>query len=244
MKKQEQIALQRKSNRMYDGVKQAIKNAMGGVQDLLYDLEEEDVVVCFSSGETLPFRLLSEGVRNMLGMVADIAYRAAILNPHLAEKVCQSTPGIVLIDEIDLHLHPKWQRRVVDDLRRTFPQLQFIATTHSPFIVQSLRPGDLIDLEKKPSGEYANRSIEDITEVVMGVPVPQRSYRYQQMYEAAQEYYRVLQEVTTASPAEKENLKKRLDELVAPFSDNVAYHAFLEMQRIAAEHGVASDETD
>jgi predicted ATP-binding protein involved in virulence len=179
----------------------------------------------------------------MLGIVADIAYRAALLNPHFAEKAGQLTPGIVLIDEIDLHLHPKWQRRVVDDLRRTFPRVQFIATTHSPFIIQSLRAGELIDLEKKPSGEYVNRSIEDITEEVMGVPIPQRSYRYQQMYEAALEYYRMLQHVQTASPVEREKLKRRLDALVAPFSDNVAYHAFLEMQRIVAEHGVASDET-
>lgn len=55
-----------------------------------------------------------------------------MLNPQLlAEKALEMTPGVVLIDELDLHLHPKWQRRVITDLRRTFPMLQFICTTHS-----------------------------------------------------------------------------------------------------------------
>ena len=118
--------------------------------------------------------------------------------------------------------------------------MQFIATTHSPFIVQSLRPGELIDLNKGPSGEYVNRSIEDITEEVMRIELPQRSERYQLMYEAAQEYYEVLEQTKKASPQEIEQLKRRLDELVEPFSDNVAYHAFLQMKRLAA--GVRDDD--
>ena len=101
-------------------------------------------------------------MRNILGLAADIGYRAAVLNPHLQRDASKLTPGIVLIDEIDLHLHPKGQRRVTDDLRRTFPNMQFIAGTHSPFIIQSLRQGELIDLAKGPTGEYANRSIEDM----------------------------------------------------------------------------------
>ena len=179
----------------------------------------------------------------MFAMVADIAHRAAILNPQFGEKAPAETPGIVLIDEIDLHLHPSWQRRVVDDLRRTFPRIQFIATTHSPFIIQSLRPGELVDLQKDVTGEYVNRSIEDIVEGVMGIKVPQRSERYEKMYKAAKEYYQVLQEAKEASPEEKRELKQKLDELTAPFSDNVAYHAFLEMERIAAGLGKDDDET-
>lgn len=53
--------------------------------------------------------MLSSGFRNLLGMVFDIAYRMAVLNPDLLENVVEMTPGIVLIDEIDLHLHPRWQ---------------------------------------------------------------------------------------------------------------------------------------
>lgn len=123
------------------------------------------------------------------------------------------TPGVVLIDEIDLHLHPKWQRRVVDDLKKTFTKIQFVATTHSPFIIQSLREGELINLDKPTATEeYENKSIEDITEYVMGVDIPQRSERYQKMMEAAQEYYRVLQDAKDAHPERIEELKTKLDE--------------------------------
>ncbi len=100
-----------------------------------------------------------------------------------------------------------------------------------------MRPGELIDLNKREPAEYENQPIEDITEYVMGVEVPQRSKRYQEMMNAAEEYYLVLQQAQSAPPEEVERLKKRLDELSAPFSDNAAYHAFLEMEREAAGLG-------
>ena len=71
----------------------------------------------------------------------------------------------------------------------------------------------------------------------MGVPVPQRSQRYQEMYDAAKEYYRVLHQTQGADERVKAELKARLDELSAPFSENVAYHAFLEMERMDAGLG-------
>jgi predicted ATP-binding protein involved in virulence len=185
-------------------------------------------------------------------MVADIAHRAAKLNPGLMDRAALETEGVVLVDEIDLHLHPKWQRRVARDLQAAFPKMQFIATTHSPFIIQSLDPGEVIDLNQSPieseifTGEeqlavpgpqhpFSNRSIEDITEEIMGVEVPQRSYRYKQMYDTAKEYYKLLEEAKHAdNKVELETVKNKLDALSAPFSENVAYHAFLEMERIAA----------
>ena len=67
-----------------------------------------------------------------------------------------------MIDEIDLHLHPKWQRHVVGDLQKAFPNIQFIGTTHSPFIVQSMNPGEVIDLNSLKSSEEAPFIEEDI----------------------------------------------------------------------------------
>lgn len=90
----------------------------------------------------LPFANLSDGQRNMVAMIGDLAFKAAQLNPHLGDQVLAETPGIVLIDELDLHLHPRWQHHVVEDLRTMFPQVQFVATTHSPFIIQSMRSGE------------------------------------------------------------------------------------------------------
>ncbi|MCT7955497.1 AAA family ATPase [Laspinema palackyanum] len=193
-----------------------------------------DVLAKAKDGRLLPLRMLSDGVRNVLAMVADIAYRAAMLNPHFGRDAAKKTSGIVLIDEIDLHLHPSWQRHIVEDLHRTFPEIQFIATTHSPFIVQSLRKGKLLNLDPQEPSEYYDQSIEDITENVMGVELPQKSERFLKMKAAAKEYYAVLEESQDASPERKEQLKTKLDELSMPYSDNLAYHAYLELKREAA----------
>ncbi|MDB9308595.1 AAA family ATPase [Aphanizomenon sp. CS-733/32] len=217
-------------------VKEAIKNCMEDWQDVEYDVLQGELVATAQDGRILPFNMLSDGVKNMIGMVADIAYRCVTLNPQFDGEAARLTPGIVLIDEIDLHLHPKWQRRVVEDLKRTFPKIQFFATTHSEHIIQSLRDGELIDLNNPdliPAAEYENKNIEYITENVMHVPHPYRNERYQQMMETAERYYQMLENANNSSPEELEKLKTELDELIEPYSDDVAYHAFLKMKRLA-----------
>ena len=81
---------------------------------------------------------LSDGYRSTLSLIADIAYRMALLNPSLGKDVLK-TPGIVLIDEVDLHLHPIWQARILGDLRSIFPNIQFVVTTHVPAVISSVR---------------------------------------------------------------------------------------------------------
>lgn len=237
-----------------EAVKKAVLNCIPGATEFYHDTDLDQIVIKLEQEGLVPFNNLSDGYRNMVAMAADIAHRAARLNPHLESAAAQKTEGVVLIDEIDLHLHPKWQRRVVRDLQNAFPNMQFIATTHSPFILQSLAPGEVIDLNRDaltetmmalpvdiaapgPADEYSNRSIEDIVEDVMGVEVPSRSERYQAMYQAAKDYYQLLQQARDIPAEQLEPLKCRLDELSAPFSDNVAYHAFLEMERMAAGLG-------
>lgn len=92
---------------------------------------------------------LSDGERGMLAVAIDIARRLVLANP-VSEDPVKSGDGVVLIDELDLHLHPKWQRTIVANLTRTFPQLQFITTSHSPQIIPSLAPEriQIIELEK------------------------------------------------------------------------------------------------
>ena len=111
-----------------------------------YDKRTEELVYT-NEEEILPVRMLSSGFRNLLGMVFDIAYRMAVLNPDLLENVVEMTPGIVLIDEIDLHLHPRWQWKIIDALKNTFPRVQFIVTTHSPVIIASCKEEKLITLQ-------------------------------------------------------------------------------------------------
>lgn len=151
-KKMEQVAWQQERSIVeYEAVKKAVSSFMKFMQDretisISYDKRTEELV--YSDGEEmLPIRLLSSGYRNLLGMVFDIAYRMAVLNPDLLENITEKTPGIVLIDEIDMHLHPNWQWRVVDALKNTFPKVQFIATTHSPIIIASCKEERLISLQ-------------------------------------------------------------------------------------------------
>ena len=83
---------------------------------------------------TLPVRLLSDGERGVLAMALDLTRRLAQANPEMKDPAAEAE-AIVLIDGIELHLHPALQRRIVANLTRTFPKCQFIATTHSPQVI-------------------------------------------------------------------------------------------------------------
>ncbi len=85
-------------------------------------------------GLEIPVRQLSDGERGALALVLDLTRRLAQANPGLDDPAAKG-PGVVLVDEIDLHLHPKWQRDIVRGLPEAFPTLQFIATTHSPQVI-------------------------------------------------------------------------------------------------------------
>ncbi|MFN3817388.1 AAA family ATPase [Blastomonas sp.] len=88
---------------------------------------------------------LSSGFRVMLALVMDLARRMADLNPHLHDPL--ASPGIVLIDEVDLHLHPRWQQLVVKGLLAAFPNVQFVMTTHSPQVLTTLREHNILRLQ-------------------------------------------------------------------------------------------------
>jgi predicted ATP-binding protein involved in virulence/Leucine-rich repeat (LRR) protein len=243
MKEQELTKIQRKQPSglyeavLYEAVKKAITDCIEEYKEIGYDVRHDSIMVKLNDEHWLPAYLCSDGYRNMIAMVADIAYRMAMLNPHLGPAVTQKTPGVVLIDEIDLHLHPKWQRRVVNDLKRAFPGVQFIATSHSPFIVQSLKSvEELIKLDGQMEPiENIDMSIEDIAEDIMNVHIPQKSKRYLDMMKTAEQYYDLLEEGKSAeNDDELKGIKDKLDELSIPFSDDPALQAFLKMERTAA----------
>lgn len=81
---------------------------------------------------------LSDGTRSVITMVADLAYRMSCLNPQLGADTIKETEGIVLIDEVDMHLHPMWQQSILYDLLETFPKVQFLVTTHSPQVLSTV----------------------------------------------------------------------------------------------------------
>ncbi len=118
-----------------EAVRSSIKRVFPGISDPHIRVNPLRFVVRQDS-ELLDIMQLSDGYKTLLSLVIDLAIRMALANPNLKDPL--SAPSVVLIDEIDLHLHPDWQRRVVGDLLTTFPNTQFILTTHSPYIVEAV----------------------------------------------------------------------------------------------------------
>lgn len=155
-------------------IEQAVCQCIEGATRFYFDVKEQDLVFEREGSGALPFATLSDGYRNMVALVADVAWRASVLNPHYGANAAAQSEGVVLIDEVDLHLHPRWQRKVLGDLRRTFPRLQFIVTTHSPQAIASARRDELrvlsnnavIDARPFVEGRDSNSLLED----VFGVP--------------------------------------------------------------------------
>ncbi len=118
----------------------AVNTILGptGWRGLDWDFLSNEVVATHAVHGRLPVGLWSDGIRNLLALVADIAHRAVRLNPHLGDGACQLATGVVLIDEIDMHLHPSWQQQVLPLLRQAFPNLQFVVTTHSPIVLSTV----------------------------------------------------------------------------------------------------------
>ena len=94
----------------------------------------------------VPLSALSLGYQTTLTWIADLALRLYERYPDSADPL--SEPGIVLIDNIELHLHPRWQRRIMEDLSKFFPAIQFVATAHSPLIVQAAEGGNVAVLRE------------------------------------------------------------------------------------------------
>lgn len=117
------------------------------IQDIKYS--EGEIAVLFEDGRIVPVSYLSDGYKDVIGIVSDIAYRMAILNPRLAQDILIKTPGIVLIDEIEVHLHPKWQQKILLILKSIFPKVQFIITTHSPIVVSTTENNEALELYKE-----------------------------------------------------------------------------------------------
>jgi predicted ATP-binding protein involved in virulence len=166
-----------------------------GWTDLKYSFAAQNLLICHPEKGELPLEAMSDGARSVISMAADIAYRMARLNPDLGEDVTLNTPGIVLIDEVDMHLHPSWQQTVVNDLIKAFPKVQFIVTTHSPQVLTSVPAecirilhwdNDLVDIEE-PSfslGAESSQLLRDIQHVESrpsSLPIVKTLQRYLQL---------------------------------------------------------------
>ncbi len=160
-------------------VRQAISSMLPEVSDPRTELNPLRFVVSRKSEqgqvEKLSLDQLSGGYRIVLALAADLARRMVQGNPHLDDPL--KSAAVVLIDEVELHLHPKWQQRILGDLRRTFPNAQFIVSTHSPQVLTTVAPQHIVELFREgdrivagaPAGPTYGAESGDVLSVVMGV---------------------------------------------------------------------------
>lgn len=168
--------------RMFRQLSRAIKNFLPGVSRLRLEMPEkrQPHFSVLKQGSALYLEQLSDGERGLLALVFDLTRRLAIANPQ-SDNPIRNGVALVMIDEIELHLHPKWQRDVVRRLRETFRSCQFVVTTHSPLVlgevaarcVRFLEFSDGKVVKTVPTEAYgmdANRILQEF----MGAPVRNR----------------------------------------------------------------------
>jgi predicted ATP-binding protein involved in virulence len=200
-----------------------------------YSPSRERLEITFESkNRTVAYENLSHGQRTILSMVGDIAFKASILNPHLGAEAANSTRGIVLIDEIDLHLHPTWQKLIIPALLKAFPRLQFVATTHSPFVIQSLSEGVMLDMDESELEDRAyNLPIGQIIEDIQKVKDKDRSATYMQKMHSTETYLALVDRLAVSSDSEEiTQLERNLDEMERRFQDP-ALEALMKIERMA-----------
>ena len=177
--------------------------ATTGWHTLEYSItHEKSLVLHHDEHGTLNADQLSDGIRSVLAMIGDIAYRCIKLNPHLGLEAARQTGGVVLIDEVDMHLHPRWQQVILFQLMETFPSIQFIVTTHSPQVLTTVNRKNIRVLQATPTGfeakipdfsPLAHESGDALTKV-MGthrepeIPLQDDIRRYEQLVRTGQEH--------------------------------------------------------
>ncbi|MBE6417851.1 MAG: hypothetical protein E7033_05230 [Akkermansiaceae bacterium] len=164
-------------------VNQAVSSALSpvGWQNLSWDFIRNDLTMTHPQIGTLCFSQLSDGIRNILNLVADIAHRAVRINPMAPHDLLAHIRGIVLIDEIDMYLHPQWQQQIIKIFRQIFPCIQFIISTHSPQVLSTLRK-EQIRIIGDNDGQgyadipthspYAHASSKALAEIFAVNPIP------------------------------------------------------------------------
>ena len=198
---------------------EAFKKAVGTFMQKMNDLNEiplveytrdfEDITYT-ENGKTMLVNYLSAGYQSLLWMLMEISFRVALLNPEMADY--SQAEGIVLIDEIDMHLHPRWQWKILDALHSSFPKVQFIAATHSPIIISSFRDAKLLSIGQNGveelSGAYAY-SIDDVVAYKQGSSgIPQELWQRKKEFEDA--FYQ----------RDKQNSQKALDGMKELFGED------------------------
>ena len=155
--KQEITVVNKGKVREYETFKSIISTFMKEINELdetpeVYYSPQFGELAYKDSKEDMAISKLSAGYQSLLWMIMDLAYRVCLLNPELSDR--SQINGIVLIDEIDMHLHPKWQWNIIKAFSTTFENVQFIIATHSPIVISSAKETNLILLDEEQGVTY------------------------------------------------------------------------------------------
>lgn len=227
----------KKESSLFTAVRRALAScfdAAASTHDAMvdYDAELKQLVFTFSASDGVYHRdrigSMSDGYRGTLSLIADIAYRMASLNPAMGERMLE-TPGVILIDEVDLHLHPRWQARILEDLVRIFPNVQFIVTTHSPIVVASVPKHNIrvlgAESAEAPAVQTRGRDASDILKTVLDAASrPEEAARLFDDFNSA---------VDGGDYARARNVLNRIEDYVGPDDpDAVAARTTLELEEL------------
>lgn len=219
------------SNNEFTSIRKSIQQAVNhivekntGWKDIVYKKRAETIVAQNETFGELSLMQLSDGIRNMIGLVADIAYRAVKLNPHL-ENAPKQTPGIVLIDEVDMHLHPKWQQTVLTDLTSAFPNIQFIVTTHSPQVLSTVKKEQIRILGDNVVSTPSTHSFGEDSSVLLAELMNVSPLPPLEIVEKRKEYQRLIEDREYESPRAKQLQK----ELIENYGENSEFIIQTEM---------------
>ncbi|WP_373077468.1 AAA family ATPase [Fusobacterium varium] len=209
-------AVKRALNKSYEIIDESIDKT-----DFSYKVKSGELEVSIKrkngTVESLPLRTLSDGIKSTMSMIADIAYRMAVLNPQLLDNILLETSGIVLIDEIDMHLHPSWQSKIIKVLTETFPKIQFIFTTHSPSVISNILNENILVLDNleiyKLNDKTYGRDIESIVREVMRTEV-----RPQEIVKKLKEFNELLDD---GKIEDARKLLKSLEEILGQNDTNI-----------------------
>jgi predicted ATP-binding protein involved in virulence len=158
----------------------AIRKFIPEFKNIGYENHPEEGLFVTKDGIKLNVQQLSQGERTLMALVGDISRRLILLNPSLDNPLHGT--GIVLIDEIELHLHPSWQQKVLTKLTKTFPNIQFLITTHSPQVLTTCKKGEIRLLRANGQIEtplwdvYGRESGDALSELMDTEPRPPLDY--------------------------------------------------------------------
>ena len=154
-------------DRQLTAVRTAISSFMPGFTNLRVRRKPRLHMSIDKGDETLNVSQLSQGEKSLIALVGDIARRLAMMNPSMENPL--KGDGIVLIDEVDMHLHPSWQRRIIQQLTHTFPNCQFVLTTHSPLVISECKDALIYSLNDGKIFQVPSQYGQDANTVLLDV---------------------------------------------------------------------------